>query len=302
MDVDVDMDVKMAHRETIMSNPTMQEPGSRRSCLEAVRFDALRTTGVVLAVAVASHAQAQQSADELAKKLANPIASLVSVPFQYNADFGVGPEDGTRQILNIQPVIPTTIGDDWNLITRVVVPLVAQDDVFGDSGSQSGLGDILPTVFFSPKTPTAAGLVWGVGPVFLLPTATDDRLGGEKWGAGPSVVLVEQTRTGWTVGVLANHVWSVAGDDDRADISSTFLQPFVSKSLGRGQTLSLNTESSYDWETRTWNVPVNLSYSRVLQLGEQLVSVSGGIRVYGATPGAGPDWGLRISLTLLFPK
>ena len=104
-----------------------------------------------------------------------------------------------------------------------------QDDVFGNSGSQFGLGDVTPSFFFSPKEPVAGGWIVGAGPVFLLPTATDELLGGEKWGAGPTVLALRQTPAGWTYGALVNHIWSVAGDDDRSDISSTFLQPFLAK-------------------------------------------------------------------------
>lgn len=241
-------------------------------------------------------------ADELARKLSNPVASLISVPFQYNFDSSYGAEDGYKNTLNIQPVVPASIGEDWNLITRVILPVVYQDDVFGDSGSQFGLGDTTPTLFFSPKAPTQGGLIWGVGPVFLLPTATDDLLGGEKWGVGPSVVMLEQTAGGMTYGVLANHLWSVAGDDDRADISNTFLQPFISKALGKGRTLTFNTESSYNWKDNQWTVPLNLGYSKVTRWGRQLVSLQGGVRVYLEAPEGGPEWGLRFVVTLLYPR
>lgn len=259
----------------------------------------LCAVGIVL-FAAASPSYAQD-ADELAKKLSNPIAALISVPFQYNFDAEIGPEDGTRQVLNIQPVIPTSINEDWNLITRVIVPVVSQDDVFGPSGSQSGLGDVVASFFFSPKAPTSGGVVWGIGPVFLAPTATDDLLGSEKWGAGPSIVILKQTGP-WTVGALANHVESFSGDDSRADVSATFFQPFLSRSLGKGRTVSVNLESTYDWQNEAWNVPLNVGYSKVTRWGDQLVSLQGGARVYLETPGEGPDWGLRFTMTLLFPR
>lgn len=257
---------------------------------------------IVAVAAACLPAQAQDSADELAKQLSNPVASLISVPLQYNADFNIGSEDGTKQLLNVQPVIPTSHSDDWNLITRVIVPVVHQDDVLGNSGSQSGLGDTTPTLFFSPKAPTSGGWIWGVGPVFLLPTATDDLLGAEKWGVGPSALALKQTAGGWTYGALANHIWSVAGEDARADVSATFLQPFLAKQLSGGRTLSFNLESSYDWKGETWNVPVNIGYSKVTKWGGQMLSLAGGVRYYLETPGDGPDWGVRFTLTLLYPE
>jgi hypothetical protein len=244
----------------------------------------------------------EHNADELAKQLANPVAALITVPFQFNPDFGIGPEDGNRTTLNIQPVLPASISEDWNLITRVIVPVVYQDDVFGKSGTQSGLGDITPTFFFSPKAPTAGGLIWGVGPVFMLPTATDDLLGSEKWGAGPSVVALVQTETHWTYGALVNHIWSVAGKDAREDVNNTFLQPFLTKGIGKGRTLFINSESSYNWRTSHWNVPFNAGVTQIVKLGGQLVNLRGGARYYAETPGKGPEWGVRFEFALLFPK
>ena len=254
----------------------------------------------VAATLSSSFASAQESADELARKLSNPVAALISVPMQYNVDFDIGPENGTKHYLNVQPVIPHSLSEHLNLITRVIVPVIHQDDVFGDSGSQFGLGDINPSFFFSPKEPVG-GWILGAGPVFLLPTATDELLGSEKWGAGPTVLALQQTPEGWTYGALVNHIWSFAGDDDRNEISNTFIQPFLSRQFAGGRTITVNLESSYDWIGEHWNVPVNLGYSKVTKWGSQMLSWQGGVRHFIETPGEGPEWGLRATLTLLFP-
>ena len=258
--------------------------------------------GVILGgAAFSAHAQDSADADALAKQLSNPVASLISLPAQTNFDTGMGDGDGERWTLNVQPVVPISISEDWNLISRTIVPLIDQRDVIGDD-SQSGLGDVTQSLFFSPKQPIANGWILGVGPALLLPTATDDLLGAEQWAAGPTAVMLKQTDRGWTYGALVNHLWSFAGEDDRADVNATFLQPFLSKGLGRGQTLSLNFESSYDWNAGQWNVPLNLSYSRVTKAGTQLISWGGGARAYLEAPDGGADWGLRFVVTLLFPK
>lgn len=236
------------------------------------------------AVLYSSFASTQESADELAKKLSNPVASLISVPMQYNVDFDIGTANGTKHYLNVQPVIPHSLSDDMNLTTRVIVPVIYQDDVFGDSGDQFGLGDTTPSLFFSPKEPVG-GWILGAGPVFLLPTATDELLGGDKWGAGPTVLALQQTPGGCTYGVLVNHIWSFAGDDDRSDISSTFLQPFVAKQFPGGRTITVNSECSYDWKGENWNVPLNLGYSKVTKWGSQMLSWQVGARYFVETRG-----------------
>lgn len=244
-----------------------------------------------------------ESNEELAKKLSNPVASLISVPFQLNYDSNIGPtDDGERYLLNIQPVIPVTLNDDWNLISRVILPVVLQDDIFPGAGSQSGFGDVLLSLFFSPKQPTQSGWIWGAGPAILLPTATDDLLGAEKWGLGPTAVVLKQTGP-WTYGALANHIRSVAGNDDRQDINATFTQPFLSYTTKDAKTFALNTESTYDWKSEQLAVPINFTVTTVTEFGNQLVSVGGGVRYWAKSTDAGPEGlGGRLIFTLLFPK
>jgi hypothetical protein len=245
---------------------------------------------------------AEDSQAELAKKLNNPIASLVSLPMQLNYDEGIGMADqGERYQLNIQPVIPISLNEDWNIISRTIVPLISQEDIVPGT-DQSGVGDVLQSLFFSPVAPTVNGWIWGVGPVFLLPTASDDLLGSEKWGIGPTAVALKQ-ENGWTYGALANHVWSVAGDDDRNDINSTFLQPFLSFTTKTLTTVTVNTESTYDWEGEEWSVPVNMMVSQLFKVGNQPMSLQLGARYWADSPETGAeDWGIRLAYTLVFPK
>ena len=237
---------------------------------------------------------------DLAKQLSNPVADLVSVPFQLNYDSNIGANDsGSRWTLNVQPVAPFSLNANWNLISRTIIPIVSTDGIpFGD-GTETGLGDTVQSFFFSPKEPTASGWIWGVGPVLVLPTSTDNRFGAGEWGAGITAVALKQSGP-WTYGALANHIVDIGAD---VDISATFLQPFVSYTTPTLWTYTVNTEATYDWEAEEWGVPINAMLSKLVMFGDQPVSIGGGVRYWADSTTNGPEgWGARLIATFLFPK
>jgi len=240
---------------------------------------------------------------ELAQELSNPLADLMTIPIQMNYDRDFGPlDDGWKLQTNIQPVIPIEWGDNWNLITRTIMPVISQNDIAPGTGSQFGLGDINLSLFFSPREPTSGGLIWGVGPVLLLPTATDSLLGAKKWGAGPAGVALTM-RGPWTMGILANHVWSYAGDSDRQDISNTFAQPFLAYTWPSAWTVSVQSESTYNWKTEKWSVPINFAVSKLVRWGKLPVSLQAGVGYWAESPESGPEgFRFRLQANFVLPK
>lgn len=247
-------------------------------------------------------AAAGSSNADLAQKLSNPIADLVNIPVQvnYERDIGVR-DDGYRVQTNIQPVIPIGLNDNWNLITRTIIPVIYQNRLTPKAGSRFGLGDVNVSLFFSPKRSTAGGFTWGVGPAFLLPTATKDPLGANKWGAGPAAVVLT-TRGPWTMGMLANHIWSVGGFSDRPDISRTFLQPFFAYTTPDAWTLSVQSETTYNRKSGNWTVPVDFAVAKLVRWGKLPVSLQGGIGYWFDSLKAGPEgFRFRFQTTFVLP-
>jgi hypothetical protein len=241
------------------------------------------------------------SAEELAKKLSNPVASLISVPFQNNMDVGIGPYNGSKNTLNFQPVIPINMTAKYNLITRFIIPVVSQHDITGEGTNQSGLSDAVVSAWVSPAE-AKNGLTWGVGPVFLVPIATNDFLGTKKFGIGPTALVLKQTH-GWTFGALVNQIWSVAGDSDRADVNQMFVQPFASYNWKSGAGLGVNAEITQNWEGNTTSVFINPTISGVTKIGKQTIQLLIGPRLQVAAPyGNKAAIGVRSMLVFVFPK
>jgi len=254
-------------------------------------------------VAIEDTPAAAAGTDALRKAAQNPIASLISVPVQNNNNFGIGPDSRIQDILNIQPVIPARVGANWNLITRIITPIIYQPTVSQPVNQGAyGFGDLNPSFFLSPAKPHK--LIWGVGTAIVLPTATNPLLGQGKWSMGPTVVVLAQPGK-WTLGALVNNVWSFAGQSARPDVSQMLFQYFINYNLKKGWYLTWQPTLTANWENSNggrWVVPVGGGVGRIMKLGFQPVNV--GLQFYGNAvhpPGASP-WGMRLQIAFLFPK
>jgi len=237
---------------------------------------------------------------ELQRAAQNPVADMMSIPLQNNTSFETGPLGRTQNVLNIQPVIPFNLSDDWNLITRTIIPVVNQPPLFDGMGRTCGLGNVNLSTFFSPREP--GEWIWGVGPIFEFPTNTDDRLGSDNWSAGPSFVALRMDGP-WVYGGLVNQLWSYAGDDP--EVNKMLIQPFLNYNMDAGWFLTSSPILTADWTADSdnqWTIPVGGGVGRLIRLGKLPVSITAQAYYNVESPRYGADWSARFQITLLRPK
>jgi hypothetical protein len=244
-------------------------------------------------------APSPEEAAELAKKLANPVANLISVPFQNNTFYGIGSLKGTQNVMYFQPVVPIKLNENLNLITRYIIPIITQYNITGENSSQSGLGDATLSAFLSPSN-TKNGVTWGAGPAFLVPIATDSYLGTGKFGIGPTAVLLKQAN-GFTYGALANQIWSVTGESDRAAVSQLFVQPFFTYNWKSGAGIGLVGSITQNWETKVNTTTITVPFTGITKFGKQIIQFAVGPQ-FPVTGNPIASFGWRAQLTLIFPK
>ncbi len=240
---------------------------------------------------------------ELTKELSNPVANLMQFPLEYNTYDDMGPFDsGSKSSITFKPVIPFKLNEDWLVVSRTIATgVLSQEDMYPGYGNKHGLGDTLQQTFFSPTKTTENGYVWGVGPVVLLPTATDEALGGDKYAAGPTGVILKQSN-GFTRGLLAYHLWDVAGSGNTG-VDYTFVQPFFSLSNKKGGSITLTAESGYDWKTDDYEIPIILQFKQIIPVNGHLFQLGVGPKYYAKSFDNGADgWGIRGGITWLLPK
>ena len=282
----------------------MKEAGEGTIVNRVTAVIGLLLIGAVLASpARAQDSNKEDSNEELAKKAQNPVANLISVPFQNNMNFNVGPEKTIQNVLNIQPVIPIHLNEDWNLITRTIMPVISQPGLTPWQDRTNGLGDTQFTAFLSPAKP--GGLIWGIGPIVQIPTSTgNDALGTDKWGIGPSAVALRIDGP-WVYGALVNNIWSFAGPKGAPAINQFLLQPFLNYNFPDGLYLSSSPIITANWLAKSgdqWTVPLGGGVGKIWRIGKLPVNTQVQAFYNVKTPEFGPNWQLRLQLQFLFPQ
>jgi hypothetical protein len=258
----------------------------------------------LLASAVTSRVTiADPDVPDQAKLAQNPIANVISVPLQDNANLNAGTERGTQNVLNVEPVIPLSINDSWNIVTRTILPVISDSAAVRGGGRTYGVGDTLFTAFLSPAH--SGGWIWGVGPAVQAPTHSDRALGNDDWGLGPSFVVLHLDKgSPWVSGVLLNNVWSVGGSHSHA-YNNGLMQPFVNYNLSKGWYLVSSPIVTVNWAapgSKQWTVPVGGGVGKIVHVGHVPVNLQLSGYYNLATPTYGANWQIRTQVQLLFPK
>jgi len=258
----------------------------------------------LLAGLAATHAHAELSAEELAKLAQNPVGNLISVPFQNNTNLNFGPEKGTQDILNIQPVIPIEVSKDWNVITRTILPVIWNPSLGPDLPSKDGIGDIVFTAFLSPANP--GHLIWGAGPVVQIPTNSSSELGNKNWGLGPSFVVLHLDHGDpWVYGVLVNNIWSLTSNKEGGAYNNGLIQPFVNYNFKEGFYLTSSPIITVDWKAdggQQWLVPIGGGVGKIFHLGKLPVNTQLSAYYNVVRPDFQANWQIRAQVQLMFPK
>ena len=243
------------------------------------------------------------SEEQVLQRLANPLAALASFSLTADFDYHIGPlEEGHRTTMSVQPQVPLSLGEEWNIVSRTILPVIYQEETFPGAGNQFGVGDLTEAVYLVAAQPSRRGWIGGVGPIFRLPVGSDDLLSSKKWALGPSLALIRQ-QDDFTFGVIASQLWSFAGSDRRPDISVLTFDPFATWRMVGLWNLTLHLPSSYDFRADQWTIPAALTVEKLVSFQKAPVTISFGIRWWADGPDSGPhDLGFRFGLTLVFPK
>jgi hypothetical protein len=252
----------------------------------------------------AAPAHAELSAEELAKLAQNPVGNLISVPFQNNTNLNFGPEKGTQNVLNIQPVIPVSVNDDWNLITRTIIPVISMPSLFPGDDRTNGIGDMQFTAFLSPANP--GKWIWGVGAIAQLPTNSNAQLGNDNWGLGPSFVVLHIDKGDpWVYGALVNNVWSLTSDQQGGSYNNGLIQPFLNYNFKSGFYLTSAPILTVNWKadsSQQWTVPLGGGIGKIFHLGKLPVNTQLSAYYNVVAPDDAANWQIRAQVQFMFPK